>query len=64
MQTAIRETQAETIFVTHGFIPELVRWLNESGMNAKPLQTQFVGEEDALDDVLATDFFEKGVENQ
>jgi hypothetical protein len=41
-----------------------VRWLNENGTNAKSLQTQFVGEEDALDDVLATDFFEKEIENQ
>lgn len=64
LQATIRETHAETVFVTHGFIPELVRWLNENGMNAKPLQTQFVGEEDALEDVLATDFFEKEVENQ
>ena len=64
LQTAIRETYAETVFVTHGFIDELVRWLNENGMNAKPLQTQFVGEEDALEDVLATEFFEKKIENQ
>ena len=64
LQTAIRETNAETVFVTHGFIDELVRWLNENGTNAKPLQTQFVGEEDALEDVLATDFFEKEIENQ
>jgi putative mRNA 3-end processing factor len=64
LQTAIRETHAETVFVTHGFIDELVRWLNENGTNAKSLQTQFVGEEDALEDVLATDFFEKEIENQ
>lgn len=64
LQIAIRETRAETVFVTHGFIPELVRWLNENDIDAKPLQTQFVGEEDALDDVLATDFFEKEIEKQ
>ena len=64
LQIAIRETRAETVFVTHGFIPELVRWLNENGMNAKPLQTQFVGEEDALEDVMATDFFEKEIEKE
>jgi putative mRNA 3-end processing factor len=64
LQVAIRETHAETVFVTHGFIPELVRWLNENGTNAKPLQTQFVGEEDALEDVIATDFFEKEIEKE
>jgi putative mRNA 3-end processing factor len=63
LQIAIRETNAETVFVTHGFIDELTRWLNENGTNAKPLQTQFVGEEDALEDVLATDFYEKEIEN-
>jgi putative mRNA 3-end processing factor len=63
LQIAIRETHAETVFVTHGFIDELVRWLNEDGTNARPLQTQFVGEEDALEDVLAADFFEKEIEN-
>ena len=46
LQTAIRETHAETVFVTHGFIPELVRWLNENNINAKPLKTQYVGEEE------------------
>lgn len=64
LQTAIRETHAETIFVTHGFISELVRWLNESGMNAKPLQTQFVGEGDALDEVSASDFLEREIESE
>jgi putative mRNA 3-end processing factor len=45
LQTAIRATEAETVFVTHGFIEELVRWLNETGMNAKPLKTQYVGDD-------------------
>ena len=34
LQTAIRGAEAETVYVTHGFIPELVRWLNENGINA------------------------------
>ncbi len=59
LQTAIKETHAETVFVTHGFIPELVRWLNENGMNAKPLQTQYVGEVESLDEVLSSEFVEK-----
>jgi len=62
LQTVIRETHAETVFVTHGFIDELVRWLNETGTNAKPLQTQFVGEGETLDEVLASDFLEKEIE--
>lgn len=46
--TAIKATDAETVYVTHGFIPELVRYLNEVGVNAVPLKTQFVGD-DATD---------------
>lgn len=64
LQTAIRETHAETVFVTHGFIPELVRWLNETGTNAEPLKTNYVGEEEVLDEVLKEDFVEKIIENE
>ncbi|MBV9215630.1 MAG: ligase-associated DNA damage response exonuclease [Acidobacteria bacterium] len=45
LQTAIKETNAETVYVTHGFSEEVVRWLNENGMNAVPLKTQFVGDD-------------------
>lgn len=47
---AIKATEAETVYVTHGFAPEVVRYLNETGMNAVPLKTQFVG--DAASDLL------------
>jgi putative mRNA 3-end processing factor len=47
LQTAIRATQADTIYVTHGFAPEMVRWLNENGMNAVPLKTHFHGDDEA-----------------
>ncbi|HEX2639546.1 MAG TPA: hypothetical protein VHL50_03195, partial [Pyrinomonadaceae bacterium] len=42
---AIKSTDAETVYVTHGFVPELVRYLNETGVNAVPLKTHFVGDE-------------------
>jgi putative mRNA 3-end processing factor len=42
--TAIAATEAETVFVTHGFAPEVVRWLNENGTHAVPLKTHFEGE--------------------
>lgn len=54
LQTAIRESEAETVFVTHGFIDELVRWLNENGFNAKSLKTQYVGETGSDDDEIVT----------
>ena len=45
LQTAIRGAEAETVYVTHGFIPELVRWLNENGQHAVPLKTNYGDEE-------------------
>lgn len=45
LMTAIKATEAETVFVTHGFSEEVVRWLNESGMHAEPLKTKFVGDD-------------------
>jgi putative mRNA 3-end processing factor len=41
---AIAATEAETVYVTHGFSDEVVRWLNETGQHAVPLKTQFVGD--------------------
>lgn len=45
LQTAIKGAEAETVYVTHGFIPELVRWLNENGQHAVPLKTNYGDEE-------------------
>jgi len=50
LMTAIRESEAETVYVTHGFAPEVVRWLNENGTNAVPLKTQFVGDDVEMSD--------------
>jgi putative mRNA 3-end processing factor len=47
---AIAATDADTVYVTHGFAPEVVRWLKESGTNAVALKTQFVG--DAAADMI------------
>lgn len=50
--TAIRATEAETVYVTHGFAAEVVRYLNETGMHAVPLKTKFVGDDDAAGNLL------------
>ena len=44
---AIKETQAENIYVTHGYTDIFTRFLNEEGWQAKVVPTQFEGE--ALD---------------
>jgi putative mRNA 3-end processing factor len=46
LQTAIRGAEADTVYVTHGFIPELVRWLNENGQHAVPLRANYGNEEE------------------
>lgn len=45
LNNAIRTTKAETVYVTHGFSDEVVRWLNETGMHAVPVKTQFAGDD-------------------
>ena len=44
LMKAIAAAEAETVYVTHGFSEEVVRFLNENGQNAVPLKTQFVGD--------------------
>ena len=43
---AIQATEAETVWVTHGYSSVLVRWLTECGKDAHVLATRFRGEGD------------------
>ncbi len=52
LQTAIQAAGAETVYVTHGFVPELVRWLNETGQQAVPLKTNYGAEEEMENESL------------
>ena len=45
LNKAIAATEADTVYVTHGFSQEVARWLNENGINAVTLKTQFVGDD-------------------
>ncbi len=45
---AIKQTEAENIYVTHGYTDILTRYLNENGWNAKVVPTQF--DSDASDE--------------
>jgi putative mRNA 3-end processing factor len=47
LQRAIASTGAERIFVTHGFIEPMVRWLGEKGYDASGMDTHFEGEKGA-----------------
>jgi len=46
--TAIRQTGAETVWVSHGYTAEMVRWLREKGLNAMGVATRFSGEIDEI----------------
>ena len=41
---AIAATGAERIYVTHGSVETMVRWLSEQGYDARPIKTEFEGE--------------------
>jgi putative mRNA 3-end processing factor len=43
---AIAASGAETVWVTHGYVAPLVRWLRERGLDAQGLKTEFTGEVD------------------
>ena len=47
---AIRDTHAQRVLVTHGSVGPMVRWLNEQGVTAEPLHTEFQGEQDEVAD--------------
>jgi putative mRNA 3-end processing factor len=42
--SAIRATSASEVWVTHGYVAVLVRYLREQGIDARPVQTRFEGE--------------------
>jgi len=44
----IRETNAERVWVTHGYNNAFARWLNEGGILAQAIETRFQGERDDL----------------
>jgi putative mRNA 3-end processing factor len=44
LQRAIAANGAERIFVTHGSVETMVRWLKEQGRDARPMETEFAGE--------------------
>ena len=46
LNTAIKETEAEKIFVTHGYTSQFQRWLSEQGYDAHIVSTDYVGDED------------------
>jgi putative mRNA 3-end processing factor len=50
---AIKETGAQKVFVTHGFQSVLARYLNETGIEAAEVKTEFGNEEEENSAVVA-----------
>jgi putative mRNA 3-end processing factor len=46
LQQAIAATGAERVIVTHGYVPVLVRWLQEQGLRAESFETEYGKEEE------------------
>lgn len=46
LQSAIAASGAQSIRVTHGHVPALVRWLRERGLDAEPMEARYAGEQD------------------
>jgi putative mRNA 3-end processing factor len=42
----VKESGAQAVWVTHGFIAPLVRWFREQGLEAHGMKTAFEGETD------------------
>ena len=46
LQSAIKGTAAERVFVTHGSMAVMVRWLTENGLDAQSFKTEYGNEDD------------------
>jgi putative mRNA 3-end processing factor len=52
---AVEASGAEQVWVTHGYVAVLVRYLREKGLEARGLQTLFEGERDDTDEEVASE---------
>lgn len=52
---AVKATQAEKIYATHGFQSAFSRYLNENGIEAAEVKTEFGDEEEAISSTEATE---------
>lgn len=54
LHAAVGASGAQRVFVTHGYVPVMMRWLAEQGLDAQSFETEFGGEEGAaIDDAGA-----------
>lgn len=58
LHTAIRMTDCEEVWVTHGYTRQVVQSLRELGMNAREVKTEFSGDEEATAEFKETEQME------
>ena len=46
LNTTVKETGAEKVFVTHGYTSVFSKWLNENNISAAEVQTMYGSEEE------------------
>jgi len=56
--SAVQATGAERVWVTHGYTSVMARWLQEKGLEARPLETHYVGETDESSETVAMSYSE------
>jgi len=55
LQRAIEATGARRVYVTHGYVPVMVRWLTERGLDARAFETKYGDEDDDAAGAATTD---------
>ncbi|HEY9396655.1 MAG TPA: ligase-associated DNA damage response exonuclease [Burkholderiales bacterium] len=55
LQQAIADSRAERVYVTHGYVPVMVRWLEERGIDAHAFATEYSGELDDFAQEIAAE---------
>lgn len=48
LNTTVRDTGAEKVFVTHGFTDTFAKWLNEKGIEAHEVKTEYGDEQEEM----------------
>jgi len=60
---AVKETGAEKVFVTHGFQAAFSRYLNDNGIQAAEVKTEYGGEEEEQEKASTTNEQEEAMDN-
>jgi putative mRNA 3-end processing factor len=63
LNRAVKESEAEKVYVTHGYTSIFSRWLNENGVEAGEVTTMYGNEEETEDRAKVDGPEAEGIEN-